>query len=448
MVATHGPSFLPPAVDDTRPTPPLVPFSHGPRPSQAGNELGEPGLDRQLAGLFGETVFGPLLDPGRYLSRTSPSNARRGRLRRFVILLLILGVGGATTWLIRAGSRRTTGVSREQTAQSLANFLNEGEMPRVAQFLLVLHDPKQPFDSADPFLDLMVRGEAAVYRYLDADPSRLARIRTYLPIPEGGAGSPQRLLASLAVASRQERAERLAELESIGQIFERDPEYHYLLATALEHKGDVQAARRAWERSQDLGPLWLGHRYEQAGFEAAQRNRTGVRKVVEGLARVAPTSLWTQLASERFLGVRAVHPDKAPGQTPDPAFANVAAFQRDFALALSAAGDQAVAWRRLSQAVAAVNGQSPFVLDAFDWLMAAKATGLARALTGFEAWPRHSKLALARLAMLDEHEQPRDDKSTVAPAATHGKAATPSTTIKKKKADKPQSGKHKARRRQ
>ncbi len=51
-----------------------------------------------------------------------------------------------------------------------------------------------------------------------------------------------------------------------------------------------------------------------------------------------------------------------------------------------------------------MNGQAAFVLDAFDWLVEAKATGLARDLTAFEDWPRRSSLAAARVAALAEPE--------------------------------------------
>ena len=86
--------------------------------------------------------------------------------------------------------------------------------------------------------------------------------------------------------------------------------------------------------------------------------------------------------------------------------AHVEVFHQDLAAALAEvrAGDEVAARHRLGRAIEAVAGQAPFVLDAFDWLMEARALGLARELTGFEAWPRHSQLAEARVARLAEPE--------------------------------------------
>jgi hypothetical protein len=124
--------------------------------------------------------------------------------------------------------------------------------------------------------------------------------------------------------------------------------------------------------------------------------------------------------------------------TANPAPA-VALYHQNFALALaqSRTGDPMAGRRSLGQAIAAVNGQAPFVLDAFDWLVDAKAMGLARDLTAFEAWPQHSELATARLARLAEPEhRPAEN-----PPAASESQATPKPKVKK-----PSRGKAKARR--
>jgi hypothetical protein len=118
----------------------------------------------------------------------------------------------------------------------------------------------------------------------------------------------------------------------------------------------------------------------------------------------------------------------------------VALYHQHFALALAQAraGDPVAARRSLGQAIAAVNGQAPFVFDAFDWLVEAKAIGLARDLTGFEDWPRHSELAAARVQRLAEPERRPDENP---PAASESKSKP------KKQLKKPGRGKAKARRR-
>jgi len=350
--------------------------------------------------LFGESVFGPWLDPGQYLGATRTTRRHGAPFRRLALLTLVLCVGAAAGWIVRAGLSRRTVEDREHVARNLASFLKEGELDRAAQFLTLLRGANAPLDPHDAHLDLMIRAEAALYRYQDADPERLARIRPYLSSVATAPASGQRILASLAVASRQERAARLALLESMRPAFDQDPEFHYLLATALEYQGDVKAARQAWDRGFELGPLWLAHRYEQAWFEARQGKAEAVSKLVGRLVLVAPESAWTGLASEQFAGARVAKPDIAPAAAsahPTPA---VALYHQNLALAQAQvrAGRSHRGPAQSRQAIAAVNGQAPFVLDAFDWLVEAKAMGLARDLTAFETWPRHSELADARVA--------------------------------------------------
>jgi tetratricopeptide (TPR) repeat protein len=405
-----------------------------PDDNQAGNANQErnSGFDRQLARLFGESLFGPWLDPGQYLNATRTTRRHGTPLRRLALLFSILCVGAAAGWIARAGLVRRTGEARTQVAHSLAAFLREGELDRAAQFLALLRGPNPTLDPHDPHLDLIVRGEAALYRYQDADPARFGRIKPYLSPAATGPSSAQRILASLAVASRAERAARLGELEAIRAACDKDPEFHYLLATALEHLGDVKAARQAWDRSSELGPLWLAHRYEQAWFEARQNRPEAVRKLVDSLVRAAPDSAWARLASERFGS--AAGPDvaaAAPSAHPAPA---VALFHQNFAGALTHAlgGDLVAARRSLGQAMTAINDQAPFVLDAFDWLVESKATRLAHDLTAFEAWPRRSELAAARLRRLSEPDSPP--------------AASESSPEIKRPIKKPHRGKPKVRR--
>lgn len=430
MVKPQPPSLPRPATDKGRPllltTPKQSRAQERPMPP---SNPGKPGFDRQLAYLFGESLFGSWLDSAQYQSTARTKRRHGSRLRRLAILTLILCVGAGTAWLVRAGLVRRTGEERAHLAHSLSTFLKEGELDRLAQFLTLLRAPNLPLDAHDPHLDLIVRGEAALYRYQDADPERLARIRPYLAPPSSPSASGQRVLASLTVASRQERADRLAEFESIRQSFDKDPEFHYLLATALEHKGDAKAARLAWNRSFDLGPLWLGQRYEQAWFESRQKQPETVAKLVASLVRVAPESAWTRLASERFAGAQPAEPSVPPGSSPARPAPAVEVFHQHLAAALAEvrAGDEVAARHRLGRAMEIVAGQAPFVLDTFDWLMEARALGLARELTGFEAWPRHSQLAEARVARLAEPE-PVPAES---PLAAGVPESSPSKHIKK-----------------
>jgi hypothetical protein len=144
------------------------------------------------------------------------------------------------------------------------------------------------------------------------------------------------------------------------------------------------------------------------------------------------------LASEQFAGARVAKPDlssAASSAHPTPA---VALYHQNLALAQAQvrAGDPIAGRRSLDQAIAAVNDQAPFVFDAFDWLVEAKAMGLARDLTGFEDWPRHSELAAARLQRLAEPERRPDQNPP---------AASEPQTKPKKQVKKPGRAKSKAK---
>jgi tetratricopeptide (TPR) repeat protein len=419
----------PPATGKGRPMLLTMPKQTQPNPIRpvAPADDGKSGFDRQLSSLFGDSLFGPWLDSGQYQGAARTTRRHGSPLRRLAILILILGVGAGATWLVRAGLVRRKVEDRDHVAHSLETFLKEGELDRAAQFLALVHDPKLPIDAHDPHLDLIVRGEATLYRYQDADPERLVRIKPHLASPAKGSTSQQQVLASLAVASRQERADRLAEFEPLRQSFDKDPEFHYLLATAHEHQGDAKAAAEAWDRSFDLGPLWLGHRYEQAWFESRQKRPALVTKIVNSLVRVAPESAWSRLTTERFGAAQPHAPTVLPASStarPTPA---VAVFHQHLATALAEAraGDEFEARRSLSRAIEAINEQAPFIFDTFDWLMEAKASRLARELTGFESWPRHSQLAAARLARLTDPESAESS-----PSATESES-NPSKQIKK-----------------
>ena len=438
MVSMRGPFPSAPANRNGRPTPrPLPDESQAPA---GAVEHRDSGFDRQLARLYGDSLFGPWLDPGQYLAATRTTRRHGAPFRRLAVLVLVLCVGAAVGWIVRAGLSRRAGEDREHVARSLASFLREGELDRAAQFLALLRGPNAALDAHDPHLDLIIRGESALYRYQDADPARLGRIKPYLSSVATAPAFGQRILASLAVESRQERAARLAELELLRPTFDRDPEFHYLVATALEHKGEVKAARQAWDRACELGPLWLAHRYEQAWFEARQGKPDAVSKLVGRLMRVAPDSAWAGLAARQFGGARRPEPDSSAAAASARPAPVVALYHQHFALALAqvGAGDPIAARRSLAQAIAAVNGQAAFVFDAFDWLVEGNAIGLARDLTGFEDWPQHSELAAARVQQLAEPQRRADENP---PAASESKPK-PGKHIRK-----PGRGKAKARRR-
>lgn len=375
-----------------------------------------PAIDRQLARLFGESLFGAWLDPVASMASGHRQRKRGHLAKRLGIVLLVGALVSTGVWVTRRGFARRVDHDRAHVASDVRAFLAEGELDRLAQFLSLLSPPGQPVPPTDPYLDLIVESEAVLYRYQDAAPARLARIQSYLSVDDGA--HAKRLLARLTVASRTERAASLDTLESMLPVFAKDPQYRTLMATVQEERHDVAAARQSWDRSFQAGPLWLPHRYQQCDFEARQRNREAVARITQHMARVAPDSAWTRLAIQHFPRPSALPADSGTSKP----FSPVAQYHAQLILALEsiAAGDLRSARQALGRAFTAVHDQAPFVLDAFDRLVEANARNLAIEITSFEAWPRGHRWAQAKLDDLQAKTVAPEGASAAEPAKLHG----------------------------
>lgn len=377
------------------PTPPAAP----PGTPQLSRAPGTSSVDQQISRLYGESLFGPWLDSAQILE-AGRRERRRGSWRtRFLVLVIGATLVTTAVWLTRRGLARQAAQSRALVAKDVTAFLADGELERLSQFVAILCPPGSPLLATDPYLDLIVQAEAALYRYHDADPARLARIQPHLSGPDL---SPMRLVARFIIASNAERAQLQESLESLREIFPSSPELWSLIANAHEaapttdtddqRRREVAAARASWDRSFALAPLWLPHRYLQSLFEQRQRNGEGLARIVRHMAKVAPDSPWTRLALE----LPGVAPP--PVTTTDRPLPAVAEYHRQLAFvfeSLRTGGSPAGRRQALERAFTAVHDGAPFVLDAFTWLTMARADDLASAVTSFEAWPRGSELAQA-----------------------------------------------------
>ncbi len=153
-----------------------------------------------------------------------------------------------------------------------------------------------------------------------------------------------------------------------------------------------------------MGPLWLGHRFEQALFEQRLGNGENALKIANQILQLDLRSPTSRLALDWFgdltsSGAVAVQ-DQVPPLSPSP----VQTYQSHLIQAIKASrgNDLSQGISFLKLALGAVHGQAPFVLDAFDWIMDAKAQSLARDLVTSDAWPRHSEIANNAAARLSE----------------------------------------------
>lgn len=363
-------------------------------------------VTRQLSRLFGESLFGPWPQLGNPVER----GLRRGRrARKWLSRFAILCGLGAVSWggyrLFQPGLENQENSLREQYAAELRSFLKEGDLERVGQYLPLVAGAEVTGKLTEAYsksrdIDLLVSAEAALYRYFDADPARIVRIR---PLLDGKLGDfTWRRVAAMTLLSREERAARLSELERIIHDSPNHQELEYLRASALSFRGDLRDASDAWRRSAKLGPAWLVHRFEQAQFEQAQGDDAAAKKLALHMLRTDPDNAWAKLGQVTF-GVEL--PANAVSVRGDARAPVVPPVQRFVELllqtkALAKQGNAAGASAQLLEAFSQVHFQPPFLLDAFDELFDAKLWGLLGELTSLPQWPKASAVAEAKVKRL------------------------------------------------
>lgn len=398
--------------------------------------LENPRVRRQLAQLFGESLFGPWreMEPGGHVfwhEERVRYSFLKTLLLRLASIAALVGIGWGGYLLVKPGLKKSDDEVRANLAQELQTFIDDGTLERASAYVELVRNgsEREPakaaastLDPQDPHLDLILTVEAALYRYFDAEPKRLESTDAFLNQPNEG--KPLRQLAVFTLQSREERAARIHELERLRSQFPNRNEPSYLLATALELGSNVQAAREAWVRAAQLGPAWLGQRFEQSWFEARQREAATSREVVNQMVRVDPESPWTRFAIERFAPDL---PVPTSAKASDAGVAQKTRVQTYFEYLLKSIdaqkhGNDVPAKEHLAAAGDAINNQAPFLFDAFDWLLAENLPTLARALTELPKWPRENALATSKVSRLPALVAP---STPIAPPKTKQPAKSP-----------------------
>jgi len=365
-------------------------------PGRAASPLEDRGTLQQLSRLFGETLTGgwPELTQGV----TGSGRIRRPRwlLKVAAVLMALLGAVLLLRQVSAPGLSRRDADRAAHYASELANFLTDGDLERCAEFVeLVEKEPQATRSDARPSF-LVERTEAALYRYYDADPKRLERVSRSF----GRYGrEPELRVAALTIASRAERSEAVAELEQLGRRWPRDGRIQYLLATALAFRDERTQAKLCFERSEDLSPAWLAHRFEQVRFEIFADDQTAAKRLVKGMVRRSPNSLWTRLAQAVLGGAQdagppTLSPQTAETEKPAVARANQALLAAEVT---QKQGDVLEAQRHLGRACRLVNDQAPFVLDFAEVLLSDGAVELAAWLVDSSSWPRDTSPARSEM---------------------------------------------------
>jgi len=394
MVTEHNDAQLPPE---------SVPHPAIPPPELTATSY-QKEIESQLAILFGQSLFGTWSE----LNRLQPRDKALGKSRwlvRTVALVAVIGIVWLGRALVQPGMERVSSDDRAHYAEQLSGFVADGDWEHSAPLVDRVRGENKSLDALDVHRDLLVHAEAALYRYFDADPRRLDRIRSHILSNTEALQSAPRRLASLAVLSREERAAHLPEMERMRTELSRDTELLYLIATAHESRGETEAAREAFNRSASLGPTWVSQRFEQALFERRQGKAEAASKVAVQLIHANSDSSWSPLAAATFnvqsepIGADAAAAMPSPVQIFHAKLLQAVAFWKNHS--------ENEARQCLTAALTAVNAQAPFLLDAFDDLLQEQATVLAQTLTLQPTWPRDSSIAAAKQKRLAKASQNR-----------------------------------------
>jgi len=362
-------------------------------------------VESQLAILFGQSLFGTWSELSISAQRRDKAIRKSRWLVRTVALVAVIGIVLLGWALVQPGMERVSSDDRAHYAEELCGFVADGDWEHSAPLVDRVRGESKSLDALDVHRDLLVHAEAALYRYFDADPRRLDRIRAHILSKTEALQSAPRRLASLAVLSREERAAHLPEMEQMRSELPRDTELLYLIATAHESRGEIEAAREAFNRSASLGPTWVSQRFEQALFERHQGKAEAASKIAVQLIHANSDSSWSPLAAAIFnihsepLGADAAVAMPSPVQIFHAKLLQAVAVWKNHS--------ENEARQCLTAAVTAVNAQAPFLLDAFDDLLQEQAVDLARTLTLQPTWPRDSAIAAAKQERLAKAPQNR-----------------------------------------
>lgn len=349
-------------------------------------------LEAQLAALYGESLWGEWSDPGALFEHEDVQNLRSSGSfwLRLMGIGIVVGLGAGLWWVVSVGMARSHGEERARVADEISEFLKVGDFDHIQQFLPRLQLDDKEWDPADPHLDLIIRAEATLYRYFDADPRRFDKIVPYL----GGGdknNSYHRVVSRALIASLAERNSHLESLLRVNQPGIRDPEASFLIATVFDRAGDIKKATKAFNHAEDLGPDHLFHLAVAAAFHIRHKKKQPSLRLMGQMIDKNPRSPWTRLTEIRC-GLATGKPTQSLKKA-DVSFSPVLAGEWYLTRAISELNSKnnKAARQSLQHALNAVHHQAPFLLDYYERLMDESFPLAARFIMSImedEGWPK------------------------------------------------------------
>lgn len=353
--------------------------------------------DRQLAALYGESLFGTWEAVAATATGSIALRWLRPAMRRQAFMLLgvlLLLVGG-----LAAGARSILQRSDAKELATLADRMQQlthgGNVEQLAE---LLDDPAVAQDAftgrSGAYHKTWRRADAVLYRYYDGNPARRKRLT------EAALSGPDAFetVTHALLKSAPERTSVIARLGATTRSTD-DPNAALLWAEALARAGNEAEARQVLEAALAREPTHL--LLLTALAERFSRLRSG-RRAEEALAEmddIRPHALWTRIGHLRSaVWMRARLPAEPPLQPSERALAptrSVAAAERAFAAAVVAErrGSRADAAAAMASVAKAVHNEPTFLIDFADRALNLGAPQLAKVLTDSAPWPTDSVAA-------------------------------------------------------
>ena len=260
-------------------------------------------LQEQLSLFFGAELFGELT-PERGTSQRTQAQKKPTRLGWRVLaavsLVAVLAIPVQT--IIDRGMTRQHTAEADRMAQEIREFLQVGDLAHVTENLPALERILPETEGLGAaHLPLLMRAQATLYRYQDADPRRRDKVRAWLETA-GAKPSYDQVVSGALLAARADRLELVEQLRRVDGPQNRDSEASFLIASALEAADVYEPATAAYARASDLGPYQLHHLAGMVSFAARRGDPGAAQKTLDIMRDENARADWTLSAlQERAL---------------------------------------------------------------------------------------------------------------------------------------------------
>lgn len=237
--------------------------------------------------LFGERDVSTGVRPAAGFSELAGEISRRRAIIAGIALLTLIGAGG----VVRAAVAHRAGEDVSKETETLAHLMETGSVEQVAAAIPRFAALAENSGASAKDRAALARAEATVYRYLDADPARKAKITGTLL--DQTLNDDDAVLARALIADDEDNIEKIDTLKAIAARRPKASEPVFLIASAYRAAGRFKEAQRTMKAAEELEPSHLPHLLAELLFFSERDNKSEALRVYEQMNDVQPTSQFT-----------------------------------------------------------------------------------------------------------------------------------------------------------